>query len=43
MNEKREQLKRVYPGKKWIDRVNKMSDEQVVAVYYRFKTIGKVA
>ena len=29
-------LKRQYGGaKKWVNRVNKMSDDQVIAIYYR--------
>ncbi len=38
----REELKKVYPGQRWADKVNKMSDEQVVAIYIKFKAQGKL-
>lgn len=38
----RETLKGVYPSKKWAQRVDKMTDSQVVAVYMRLKLQGKV-
>lgn len=41
-NHEREQLKKAYPNKKWAEKVNKMSDSQVAAVYLRLKQQGKV-
>lgn len=39
----REQVKSVYPrSKKWHDKVDHMSEDQVVAVYMRFRAIGKL-
>lgn len=38
----REELKKVYPNKKWAERVDKMSESQVAAVYLRLKSQGKV-
>lgn len=32
----REKIKEVYPGPKWIERVDKMSDDQVRVIYKRF-------
>lgn len=41
---KREELKKAYPhSKAWAERVNKMPENQVVAVYLRLKSKGKVA
>lgn len=42
-NEKeREALKQAYPSKRWADKVKKMPDDQVVAVYLRLKKQGKI-
>jgi hypothetical protein len=39
----REQLKAVYYNSKtWYAKVNRMSDAQVIAIYYKFKKEGKV-
>ena len=39
---KREELKKVYPGQKWAEKVKNMTDAQVTAVYLRLKSQGKV-
>lgn len=31
----------VYPGRKWQKKVEKMHDDQVIAVYYKFLHSGK--
>lgn len=31
-----------YPGKRWAEKVQKMSDNQIIAVYFRLKNNGKV-
>lgn len=41
-NQDRDQLKRAYPSKKWADKVDKMSDSQVVAVILRLRQQGKL-
>lgn len=41
-NQKRELLRDVYPSAKWWDKVKKMSDAQVVAIYLNLKSQGKV-
>lgn len=41
-NQERELLKKAYPNKRWAEKVDKMSAEQVVAVYLRLKSQGKV-
>lgn len=38
----REALKKAYPGKAWIEKVNKMSEPQVAAVYLRMKRENKI-
>ena len=38
----REQVRQAYPGKKWWDRVAAMTDNQIIAVYLRLKSRGKV-
>lgn len=40
--QKREALKGAYPGSSWIQKVTKMSETQVVAVYLNLKKQGKV-
>lgn len=32
----------VYPGLRWKQRVMKMSENQIVAIYMRFKREGKI-
>ncbi len=42
INQMRGYLKSLYNGSyKWVNKVNAMHDEQVVAVYYRFINAGK--
>lgn len=41
-NKEREALKKAYPSKKWAEKVNKMSDAQVIAVYMRLRLQGKI-
>lgn len=38
----REKLKMVYPSDRWIKKVDKMSDLQVVAILMRLKSQGKL-
>lgn len=38
----REAVKSIYKSPKWTRRVNTMEDDQVVAIYKRFKKQGKV-
>lgn len=42
-SKEREAIRQVYPGRKWSNKVDAMSDQQVAAVYLRFKAAGKVA
>ena len=37
----RDAIAAVYGGKKWLKKVNKMDDNQVIAVYYSFLNSGK--
>lgn len=41
-SKEREALKAAYPGRQWLQKVAKMSDAQVTAVYLRLKKQGKV-
>lgn len=41
-NQKREALLTAYPSQKWWDKVKKMPDSQVVAIYLNLKSQGKV-
>lgn len=41
-NKEREALKSVYNSDTWAKKVNKMSDSQVIAVYLRLKSQGKL-
>lgn len=39
----REMIKRAYPhSPKWAARVNKMPDNQVIAIFYKLKREGKI-
>lgn len=38
----REQLKGVYKNESWAKKVDRMSDEQVIAIYRRLKSQGKL-
>lgn len=39
----REEIKKVYPkSPTWAEKVNKMSDEQVIAIYKKFLAQGKL-
>lgn len=37
----REMIRDAYPGPAWKDRVSRMPDDQVIAVYYNFLRSGK--
>jgi hypothetical protein len=39
---KKEQLKKAYPSKKWAEKVDRMSEGQTVAVYLRLKSQAKI-
>ena len=39
---KREILKTVYPSKGWAAKVDRMSNGQVIAIYFRLKQQGKI-
>lgn len=41
-SKEREALRKAYPSKKWTLKVNKMSDNQVIAIYKRLKLQGKI-
>jgi hypothetical protein len=38
----KEEIKKVYPYKKWWARVDKMSEAQIIATFLRFKSEGKL-
>jgi hypothetical protein len=40
--DKREALKGAYKSKSWKTKVDQMSEDQVVAIYLRLKTQGKI-
>ena len=40
---KRQQVIEAYQSKTWREKVNKMSDQQVIAIYFRFKKEGKIS
>ena len=42
ISKKREALYGAYPSKNWKQKVNEMSDSQVIAVYLRLKGQGKI-
>jgi hypothetical protein len=42
IEQKREELKKLYPSYSWQYKVDKMSPAQVTAIYLRFKSEGKL-
>ena len=42
VDQMRIRLTKAYPGPKWKDKVRDMSDNQVIAVYYKFEKSGKL-
>ncbi len=38
----RERVKVTYPGSHWKRKVNKMTDEQIIAIYYSLIRLGKI-
>lgn len=42
ITQKREQVKSAYKSQSWFNKVDGMSDEQVVAIYLRLKNQGKI-
>jgi len=42
INQRRDNLKTVYPSPKWTHKVDKMSDNQVLAIYLRLQAQGKL-
>lgn len=41
-NNERNELKKAYPSKKWAEKVDKMKDDQVVAIYARLRQQGVI-
>lgn len=42
VNQQREALMKVYTGPAWIQKVKKMTEAQVTAIYLRLKSQGKL-
>lgn len=42
VSEMRTKVKHAYAGDKWAHKVKKMSQEQIVAIYYRLLKAGKI-
>lgn len=42
IQQKRDAVKGAYSGQKWKDKVDLMSDDQILAIYIRLKHQGKV-
>lgn len=36
VDQMRNEVRKAYPGQKWYDKVSKMSDAQIIAVYHSF-------
>lgn len=41
VSQMRAKIIKVYPGERWRNKVSKMSDDQVIAIYHRFLYSGK--
>jgi hypothetical protein len=42
ITQQRELLKSAYLSTSWTQKVNKMSDQQVIAIFFRLKAQGKI-
>lgn len=40
--QQREELKKAYPSQRWAEKVDKMSAQQVTAIYIRLRAQGKL-
>lgn len=38
----REKVAQAYPGDKWRQKVNRMPDDQIIAIYYRLLKSGRI-
>jgi len=41
-NQMRQNVIQTYPGQKWKDKVQKMSENQVIRLFYEFQRKGKI-
>lgn len=41
-SKERDAVMNAYPGKSWQDKVKRMSDSQIVALYLKFKAQGRI-
>ena len=41
-NQMREMVKSAYPGPNWKSKVNKMKDDQIIALYHSLIRLGKI-
>ena len=41
-NQEREALKKAYPSKRWAEKVDRMSEAQITAIYIRLRAQGKL-
>lgn len=42
LERKRQAILKAYPTKSWADQVKKMPDHQVIALFFRFKSMHKI-
>lgn len=38
----RELVKKAYTGERWANKVNRMSDQQIIAIFFRLRRQGKI-
>lgn len=41
VDQMRKEIAKVYPGEAWQRKVDRMYDDQVIAIYYKFEKTGK--
>lgn len=40
--QERELVKQAYPGSKWSNKVDRMTDQQVIAIFFNLKNKGRI-
>lgn len=42
VDQMRDKVKEAYPGAEWKRKVNNMGENQIIALYYKFRNEGKI-
>ena len=42
VDQMRKEIRKAYSGERWQLKIDKMLDDQIIAIYYKFKKEGKI-